>query len=105
MYKRYYDNYHNTACKCNHGGEEIIPKPTDNAYINYEKNQINAHNSHKECMPAICDSVNKGNLFSDIKTDDLILIGVLLLLMNESDSNDNIMLIIIGLILFSDSVF
>lgn len=103
MYKRYYDGYQRPA-ESKDRGEIIVPETLCD---------------QKEAAPQIasndCGEIavtgkgckNLGLPFS-LELDDLILIGILLFLLfdkndcQKDDDNDIFMLLIIGLIIFSD---
>ncbi len=97
MYKRYYDGYGSARVK-NDAGEIIVPK--SNSQNTYEI-QENSHFDETDNQIEI-SSKGKGFLGSSLDIDDLILIGVLLFLLYDSDDNDPVLLIIIGYLLLSE---
>ena len=105
MYKRYYDGYQgNTVLK--NQGEIVIPQTigTEN------ENCVKAELASPRPQPvAVADcGCKKGVLNLPFELDDLILIGILIFLLfdkddcKKDDDNDIFMLLIVGLILFSD---
>lgn len=106
MYRRYYDGY--SASNDGDTGEIIIPRNTDNTYLadkkeitenEYEDNEIT------QTETASCNTSEKKSLFSlPGELDDIILIGLLLMLIMDSDNDDPIILIIIGFILLADFI-
>lgn len=83
MYKRYYSGYEDSDL------QEIIPMEKQEC----EKEQ------EEECQPSLTafGNMNK-NVLGPLAIDDILLIGVFLLLLQE-DSDDKLMLIVIGFVL------
>ncbi|MBR5504808.1 MAG: hypothetical protein IKV73_00670 [Clostridia bacterium] len=97
MYRRYYDGYGSARVK-NDVGEIIVPKSNmQNTYEIQENSHCDEPNNQIEIS-----SKGKGFLGSSLDIDDLILIGVLLFLLYDSDDNDPVLLIIIGYLLLSE---
>ena len=97
MYRRYYDGYGSARVK-NDVGEIIVPKSNiQNTYEIQENSHCDKPNNQIEIS-----SKGKGFLGSSLDIDDLILIGVLLFLLYDSDDNDPVLLIIIGYLLLSE---
>lgn len=104
MYRRYYDGYQrNTEPKDR--GEIIVPKsvPLQKAEITPEITE-----THTSDITASGSECRNSFLSLPFEIDDLILIGILLFLLmdrgndNKDDDNNIFMLIIVGLIIFSD---
>ena len=98
MYKRYYDGYGSARVK-NDVGEIIVPKT--NIQNTYEIPE-NSHCDKATNNQIEISSKGKGILGSSLDIDDLILIGVLLFLLYDSDDNDPVLIIIIGYLLLSE---
>ncbi len=109
MYKRYYDSYRSCNCACADSGEVITPKCTNDTYPQKSSNApmlLNECNDKFEdkCPPCNAnEDCEKKSLFSlPCELDDLILIGILILLLKDNDSIDPIIPIIIGFVLLTD---
>lgn len=97
MYKRYYDGYGSARVR-NDMGEIIVPKANEqNTYEIQPQSHFDESNKQIEIS-----SKEKGILGTSLDIDDLILIGVLLFLLYDSDDNDPVLLIIIGYLLLSE---
>ncbi len=82
MYQRYYDGYDEV--------KSTEPQPlacAENPVITKDDIQVSGYSRQK-------------NIFGNLAIDDLLLIGVFLLLINE-DCDDKLMLIIIGFLFIS----
>ena len=103
MYRRYYDGYRPAESKDR--GEIIVPRS-----VPLQKNEITPEITEAHTGDiAVTGSDCKNSILSlPFDIDDLILIGILLFLLmdrgndNKDDDNDIFMLIIVGLIIFSD---
>lgn len=107
MYKRYYDNYHSCDCGASEIGETITPRCAKDTYCAQKESEEKCCpdncNEQKEIIPC-CNNQNleKKSLFSlPCDIDDIILIGILLLMMRDEDSSEPIIPIIIGFILLT----
>jgi len=101
VYRRYYDDYRRIP-DVKSGGEIVVPQTI-------EKNENHKVQSATPNDIAIADTgCKKSGLNLPFELDDLILIGILLFLLfdkddcKKDDNNDIFVLIIAGLILFSD---
>lgn len=97
MYRRYYDGYAH-AKPDSDTGEIIVPKsPTEDTYDNESK-----ISTADDTQMIEISSKRNGILGMHLEIDDLILIGILLFLLSDSDDNDPILLIVIGYLLLSE---
>ncbi len=101
MYKRYYDGYSTDYGLHNPGNNssDIIYNKADETSI--------AEVSDSACEPLTTDIASSGSVsasgysafnFGGLQTDDLILLGLLILFLFDSDNIDTTLLIIIGVI-------
>ncbi len=95
MARRYYDGY-NTYHKDfqnTSGGEVIIPESTDaennNESISTQNESVDSKINSFNFLPDL------GGLFPNFALDDVILLGILIVLLHDG-TDDNILLIIIG---------
>ena len=102
MYKRYYDGYGRIRKDIDRG-ELIVPKDAQLQNIEEENNGESVISSvgNGEISTA---RKNSGGILQGlpIELDDLILIGLLLFLLHDSDNNDPIMLVIIVFLILGD---
>lgn len=104
MYRRYYDGYQRAA-EPKDKGEIIVPQS-----VPLQKTEIAPEITKAPSDDiAVTGSDCRNSIFSlPFEIDDLILIGILLFLLmdryddKKDDDNDIFMLIIVGLIIFSD---
>lgn len=94
MYKRYYDGYGVSPQKNAYCGEIVVPeedcKPDTNDCCECETE------------PETCESGGLSRVFDKFGIDDIILIGILLMVMK--DSADDTMLIIILAVIFLSGI-
>lgn len=90
MYKRYYDGYGVSPRKNAYCGEIVVPE----ADCAPEKKDC----CECETEPASCEPGGLSRVFDNFGIDDIILIGVLLMVMK--DSADDTMIIIILAVIF-----
>lgn len=103
MYRRYYDGYRPAEPKDR--GEIIVPQS-----VPLQKNEITPEitEAHTGDIAIAGNECKNSFLSLPFEIDDLILIGILLFLLmdrcddKKDDDNDIFMLIIVGLIIFSD---
>ena len=104
MYKRYYDGYHGSAALKNQG-EIVVPESLE---TKEEKNESQLTCAETDSIAVSGETCKKGGLNLPFELDDLILIGILLFLLfdkddcKKDDNNDIFLLIIVGVIIFSD---
>ncbi len=102
MYKRYYDGYGRVR-KDIDPGEIIVPKDTSVQTANGEVNpEENREFSDNVAITAVNNNLRSGLPGLPFELDDLILIGILLFLLWDSDNNDPVMLVIIAFLLLGD---
>lgn len=94
MYKRYYDGYGTMdRSTVQDGGEVIIPK----ANVDYEESQEEiTQNGDTQVASVLPRSAGK-NLLGNIAIDDIILIGVILLVIKDAPE-DSFLIIILAVI-------
>ncbi len=100
MYRRYYDGYGKVRNNSD-PGEIIVPQRSDTTYGDNRQNPIAITSGDDCCEIQKCDN-KKGILGLDCELDDLLLIGVLLFLLWDSENADPILIIIIGFIFLSE---
>lgn len=99
MYRRYYDGYARVKPDKDEG-EVIVPQNTKNTCCD---NDTSVSITSDTINTALCPDNKKGGLFSgSFETDDLILIGLLIFLLTQSDNDDPTLLIIIAFIFLGD---
>ncbi|MBQ4528579.1 MAG: hypothetical protein II998_10980 [Clostridia bacterium] len=99
MYRRYYDGYARVR-NDKEPGEVFVPQSTANTYKN-DKCELEKNNSDNCCIECN-DNPKKKSLFSkSFELDDLILIGVLIFILSDSDNDDQILPLIIGFVFLS----
>ena len=102
MYKRYYDGYGRIRKDIDRG-ELIVPKDTGLQNIEEENNEESVISSAGNGEISTTGKNDGGFLQGlPIELDDLILIGILLFLLYDSDNTDPIMLVIIAFLLLGD---
>lgn len=97
MYKRYYDGY---------GENELLNKEIAlNSVIDSPSGIVIDGEDDKSTDLSSLDisakSIGQGRVFSSLYIDDLLLLGVLLILLSQ-DCDDKLMLIIIGFVFVSE---
>lgn len=105
MYTRYYDGYSRRSMQPNDNDTSAAPEPESVAQEeecqNPESKEIRTAGAPAEQNAAEVASVLPFNLPGNMKTDDLILLAVLFLIL--SDSNDEIILpLILGFLFISN---
>ncbi len=96
MYRRYYDGFPRNSGFQN-SGEIIVPESTNE--ITYEPDKNNSEGKNDEIS---ITSFSNSFPFKNFELDDIILIGVLIFLLADSDDKDPITLIIIGYLLLCE---
>lgn len=105
MYRRYYDGY--SASNDGDTGEIIVPRRADNTYAETASaaDAIEDSEALQQTDISSCDTKQKKSFLSlPGELDDIILIGLLLILVMDSENDDPIILIILGFILLSDFI-
>ena len=98
MYRRYYDGYGENELLNN---EIALNSPVD-ITSDIEISEGNIDNSNDlPTMEISSKSLGNGGLLSSLYIDDLLLLGVLLVLLSQ-DCDDKLILIIIGFVFFSE---
>ena len=99
MYRRYYDGYARIKPDKD-SGEVIVPQSTvENLSEKEDKTSL----ASDDVSITSCTDNKRNSLFSGkFETDDLILIGLLIFLLTQSDNDDPTLLIIIAFIFLGD---
>ena len=96
MNRRYYDGYntyHRDFPKST--GEVIIPESTDTECINETESKAPKCETNTASISAFNFLPDLGGLFPNFALDDVILLGILIVLLHDG-TDDNILLIVIG---------
>lgn len=100
MYRRYYDGYGRVR-NDNDSGEIITPHINENNSSEYrDNNQIGITSNET----SVCKNSESGFLGLNCELDDIILIGILLFLLWDTESTDIVLLLIIGFIFLSELI-
>ena len=102
MYKRYYDGY----ARVRHDkdkGEVFVPQNTANTYKDTTCSVTNMNPEENNCQ-CLQPQKKKGLFSGSFEIDDLILIGILIFLLSDSDNDDPILPLIIGFLFLSELI-
>lgn len=98
MYRRYYDGYGGARSSAD-TGEVIVPQSSSESTYEAENSSVCTTDNNAE-IEITSRHEKKSNMSMEL--DDLILIGILLFLLHESDDIDPVLIIVIGYLLLSD---
>ena len=99
MYRRYYDGYRPTNSYADKG-EIIVPK-SDSEHSSDAQVSLSTHPDSSDCVE-ITSRSGRGFLGTNLEIDDIILIGILIFLLSESDDIDPVLIIVVGYLLLAD---
>ena len=103
MYTRYYDSYPAMPPVKTTAKEEVTTSQEVNETIQVAKlSEISENIAKSESTGTAPQIASKNSLFHSVQADDIILVALPFLLLSESD--DVIMLIIIGFLLIGDKL-
>ncbi len=104
MYQRYYDGYPTEAYATVGQNEFDVDSTTENSPQTTDTAtgaELSVSSPHNKDIQIETASPTKGGLFSSIKSDDILLIALLIILAAEAP-DDTVMPLIIGYILLND---